>query len=47
MIYRGDLDRSAVNDGGHELHENYRAMAVANGLDPADPALARCCADHE
>lgn len=31
-----------VKDGGHELHENYRAMAVANGVDPADPVLARC-----
>ena len=47
MIHRGDLDRSAVNDGGHELHESYRAMAVANGLHPADPALARCRADNE
>ena len=47
MIHRGDLDRSAITDGGHELHESYLAMAVANGLDPADPALARCRADNE
>lgn len=31
-----------VVDGGHELHENYRAMAVANGVDPDDPALVPC-----
>jgi hypothetical protein len=31
-----------VTDGGHELHENYRQMAVANGVDPMDPALAAC-----
>lgn len=31
-----------VEDGGHELHENYRAMAIANGLDPEDEALTRC-----
>ena len=24
------------------LHANYRAMAIANGVDPDDPALARC-----
>lgn len=31
-----------VVDGGHELHENYRAMAVANGVDPADAVLRPC-----
>jgi hypothetical protein len=31
-----------VHDGGHELHANYRAMAEANGVDPADPVLAPC-----
>jgi hypothetical protein len=31
-----------VSDGGHELHANYRAMAVGNGVDAADPALADC-----
>lgn len=31
-----------VGDGGCELHENYRAMAVANGVDPDDPVLAQC-----
>lgn len=30
--YKGD-----VSDGGVELHPNYRAMAVANGVDPDDP----------
>lgn len=31
-----------VTDGGHDLHESYRAMAVANGVDPDDPVLAPC-----
>ncbi len=31
-----------VDDGGHELHENYRAMAVANGVAPDDPVLVAC-----
>jgi hypothetical protein len=31
-----------VSDGGHVLHANYRAMAVANGVPPDDPALAKC-----
>lgn len=30
-----------------ELHPNYRAMAIANGVAPDDPALARCRADDE
>ncbi len=31
-----------VHDGGHELHEDYRAMAIANGVDPTDPVLKPC-----
>ncbi|MBG0825981.1 hypothetical protein HS048_35510 [Planomonospora sp. ID91781] len=31
-----------VHDGGVELYDSYRDMAVANGVDPGDPALARC-----
>lgn len=31
-----------VEDGGRELHAGYWAMAVANGVDPEDPALAPC-----
>jgi hypothetical protein len=38
---KGEL-RDDVRDGGHALHANYRAMAVANGVPPDDPALAEC-----
>lgn len=38
---RGDITDD-VTDGGHELHPNYRAMAVANGVAPEDPVLAPC-----
>ena len=31
-----------VQDGGLELHTSYRAMAVANGVSPDDPALKYC-----
>jgi hypothetical protein len=31
-----------VSDGGHELFDNYREMAIANGCDPNDPALEKC-----
>ncbi|WP_175787502.1 DUF6283 family protein [Burkholderia anthina] len=31
-----------VTDGGHELFDNYRAMAIANGVDPDDEVLAPC-----
>jgi hypothetical protein len=34
--------RDDVRDGGFELHQNYRAMAVANGVAPDDPSLAKC-----
>lgn len=35
--FKGD-----VADAGHELHENYRAMAIANGVPADDAALAAC-----
>jgi len=31
-----------VGDGGHELHANYRAMAIANGVSEDDPVLIPC-----
>ena len=31
-----------VNDGGKELFESYRDMAVANGVDPGSPILKAC-----
>jgi hypothetical protein len=38
---RGEI-RDDVHDGGHDLHANYRAMAIANGVDPTDPAISAC-----
>lgn len=38
----GEMDFKAISDGGHELHESYRAMAIANGVDPDDPVLGPC-----
>ena len=34
--------RDDVTDGGHELHDSYRAMAVANGVVPEDVAIRDC-----
>lgn len=31
-----------VSDGGHDLHESYRAMAIANGVEADDEVLAPC-----
>jgi Family of unknown function (DUF6283) len=31
-----------VSDGGHELHEGYVSMAVANGMRPNHPRLRPC-----
>lgn len=39
---RGHYDPTTVEDGGHELHQSYRQMAVANGVDAAAEALQRC-----
>jgi len=41
-VIRDEIDLDKVTDGGHELHESYRAMAEANGVPPDDPALAPC-----
>ena len=41
-VSMGKIDLRDVSDGGHELHDSYRAMAEANGVDPADPILAPC-----
>jgi len=38
---RGDI-KDDVSDGGHLLYENYRAMAIANGVDPEDEVLKQC-----
>lgn len=31
-----------VSDGGYELHDDYRAMAIANGVHPNDAILKPC-----
>ena len=41
-IMKGEIDIRNVNDGGVKLHASYRAMAIANGVDPCDPVLEPC-----
>lgn len=41
-VIKGDIDPNTVTDGDHDLHESYRAMAEANGVDPEDPVLRPC-----
>lgn len=41
-IMRERYNPQAINDGGFPLYRSYRAMAVANGVAPDDPALAAC-----
>lgn len=41
-ILRDRYNPAAVDDGGFPLYRSYRAMAVANGVAPDDPALALC-----
>jgi hypothetical protein len=46
-IMEGRLDPADVNDGGVQLYEGYRSMAIANGVPADDPAIARCRGDDE
>lgn len=41
-VIRGEVELDQVSDGGHLLHQSYRAMAVANGVAGIDPALVLC-----
>lgn len=38
----GEIELRQVTDGGYDLHESYRAMAVANGVPTDDPTLQKC-----
>lgn len=43
MLYaNGEYDFNQISDGGHELHESYKAMAVANGCDEDEEVLRLC-----
>ena len=39
---RGELDWGQISDGGNELFDSYRAMAVANGV-PVDAEVLKAC----
>lgn len=41
-VAEGQIDPGRISDGGHALHEDYRAMSIANGVDPTDPVLEDC-----
>lgn len=41
-VMQGEINLDEVHDGGLELHEDYRAMAVANGVPEDDPVIAPC-----
>ena len=42
LAFQQEIDFGSLNDGGIELYENYKEMAVANGVDPDDEALRPC-----
>jgi hypothetical protein len=46
-VISGKFDPRKVTDGGHALHENYRAMAVANSVAADDPVLDGCPVANE
>jgi hypothetical protein len=41
-VARREVDLDSVHDGGHELHDDYRSMATANGCHPDHPRLRPC-----
>jgi len=43
----GEFDLTSISDGGHELHDSYRDMAEANGVDPDDHVLRACRDSYE
>lgn len=43
----GRIDLTQVENPGNVLFSSYREMAVANGVDPEDPALSPCRGDDE
>jgi hypothetical protein len=46
-MIKGRYDPRAIDAKGVELHAGYRSMAIANGVDPDDPAIAPCRGDDE
>lgn len=38
-LMAGEIELDEVSDGGHELFDNYREMAIANGVNDNDPVL--------
>jgi len=45
-LIQGRLDLGRLKRT-YDLYENYRAMAIANGVDPEDPVLANCRDDGQ
>lgn len=41
-VAKGLIDPALVNNGGLDLFESYRAMAIANGVSPRAACLKRC-----
>jgi hypothetical protein len=41
-VITGKIDLSKISNGGHELHKDYRSMAIANGVKKNDPAIKEC-----
>lgn len=41
------LELGSVEDGGYPLFDDYRAMAIANGVDADAPCLAGCRGAYE
>jgi hypothetical protein len=41
-LSNGNINPDKISDGSFELFQNFREMAVANGVDPSDPVLEQC-----
>ena len=47
LAARGDIDFEVLNDGGLELYNSYREMAIANGVPADDASLESCRGDDD
>jgi len=41
-LAQGEIDLKSITDGGYELFDNYREMAIANGVKATNKKIADC-----
>ena len=47
ILMKREVNLDDISDGGLDLFDSYKEMAIANGVSPDDPVLQNCRADDE